>query len=317
MKNLFCLLSLFFLSYSFSIADSFDFEYQKIIDVENKAELELINGSGNVKIEGAAIDQVIISAVKHVRATDLAEAEVVADHIEIKAFKNGDRIRVETRFLKMSRTNDSFWKKLFGSGSDSFGSIDFEISVPYYCKLDIDNTSGTVIINNIDNNIRVTSATGEINISGVEGDIDIAGTSSIVFIASLEGDADIRTTTGDIEVSGLFGNLKGKSTSGDIKLYQESGSHIIGTNSGDIRVKTELNTDRECHVETDTGRIYFLVPSSSSGKVKLETISGSINTELPLTVKQFAKNKLNGEFGHNGPKIILETQTGDITLGQF
>ncbi len=298
-------------------AESYDFEYQKNIDVGGSAKLEIINSQGNIKIEGAPVDRITVSAIKHVRATDLDEAEEIADHIEIKAGKSGDNIHIEVRFLKMTRASDSFWKKLFGTGPDSFGSVDFQISVPYYCELDVDNTTGNIYINNLDNNIRIASASGEIEINGVEGDIDIAGTGANVLLRSVQGSSDIRTTTGNVEAQDYFGDIEVKSTSGDITLYQESGSHELATHSGDIRVKTELNSDKDFRVETDTGRIFFSVPATSSGSVKLETISGNINTELPLTVQQFSKNKLAGTFGHEGPKILIESQSGDITLGQY
>lgn len=298
-------------------ADSFDFEYQKNIDVSKPAELEIINTEGNIKIEGAPVDRITISAIKHVRATDLAEAEIVADHIEIKAAKNGDKVRLEVRFLKMTRASDSFWKKIFGSGPDSFGSVDFEITVPYYCRIDIDNTTGNISVTNIDNNLRVASASGEIDLTGIKGEIDIAGTGADIFMKSVEGKADIRTTTGNVDVQYYFGNIKIKSTSGNISLFQEKGAHNLGTYSGDVRVKSELQTTETCRVETETGRINFSVPINASGEIDLETVSGNINTELPLTVKQFSKNKLAGTFGLNGPKIIIESQSGDITLGQY
>jgi len=296
---------------------SFDFEYQKNIDVDGKAELEIINSQGNIKIEGAAVDRITVSAIKHVRATDMAEAETVADHIEIKAAKSGKKIRIEVRFLKMTKASDSFWNKLFGTGPDSFGSIDFEITVPYYCELDIDNTVGNILINNIDNNVRIASASGEIEIGGVKGELDIAGTGANVKLSSIQGAADVRTTSGNVTADNYFGQLKIKTTSGDISVYQESGYLELSSHSGDVRVKTELQTEKDCTVETDTGRIFFSVPATGSGEVRLESISGNINTELPLTVRQFAKNKLAGTFGHNGPKIIVQSQSGDITLGQY
>lgn len=300
-----------------SFAESYDFEYQKNIDVAGKAELEIINSQGNIKIEGAPVDRITVSAIKHVRATDLAEAEEIADHIEIKAAKSGDQIHIEVRFLKITRASDSFWKKLFGTGPDSFGSVDFQISLPYYCKLDVDNTAGNIYIDNLDNDIRIASASGEIELNGIEGNIDIAGTGANILMRSIQGNSDIRTTTGNVEAQDYFGGIKIKSTSGDITLYQENGNHELATHSGDVRVKTELNSDKEFRVETDTGRIFFSVPAAASGSVKLETISGNINTELPLTVQQFSKNKLAGTFGHRGPKIVIESQSGDITLGQY
>jgi lia operon protein LiaG len=147
--------------------------------------------------------------------------------------------------------------------------------------------------------------------------VDIRTTSGKVTGQYLSGSVSVALTSGFTDISNLYGDIRVKSQSGDIKIQQESGSLELFTRTGSVDVQTEIDSTRDYYVETSSGRISFNVPETASGAVKLETVSGSINTELPLAIRQFTKSKLVGDFGENGPRIYLMTASGDITLGQF
>jgi uncharacterized protein (DUF2345 family) len=296
---------------------SFEFEYQKNINVGPKAELIITNISGSIYIQGAAMDEISIQARKNVRATDLEEAEKVAGHMEINVEKNGHKIQVETHYSKLNRASKSIWNRLFGTGSDSFGTIDFEITVPYDCALDIISFAGNITITNIDSDIQLNCSAGEARLTSIEGDIKIVSAGTDIFMTSVEGSADINGTSGGLEAINYYGNIKAQTTSGDIRLHQESGYLKLSTHSGNVEVQTELDSRKDSSVKTSSGKILFAVPPTASGSVRLETVTGSINTEMPLTVSQFSKSKLSGDFGENGPRINLYSVTGNITLAQF
>lgn len=338
---------------SVSYGKSFHFDYQKNIDVSGSIEISISNTSGIIEIEGGPVSRVTIDAVKHVRATDLAEAERVADHIEIKADKKGKRINIETRYLRMADSPASFWEKLLGTGPDSFGSVDFKLTVPLDCGFEIENISGDVSVRRLDSDVKISGSSGDVTVADLKGrleigtasgmvklteimgDIDIAVTSADVFLKSIQGAVDIRSTSGKTEgqyisgpltitqtsgntsVTDLHGNARIRTNSGEIKINQESGSLELFTRTGDVEARTELDSTDDFYVETASGQIKLSVPETASGSVKLETTSGSINTELPLSIRQFTKSQLVGDFGEGGPRIFLLTSSGDITISQF
>lgn len=338
---------------SIAFGKSYHFDFQKNIDVSGEVELIIRNTSGIIQIEGASVDRITIDATKHVRATDQEEAEKVADHIEIRVEKNGRRISIETRYLRMKNAPGTFFEKLLGTGPDSFGSVDYKLIVPTNCEVEVENISGDIRISRLDKDVHISGSSGNIEVtelngrldietisgrvelSDIIGDIDIAGTSADILFGSLKGAIDIRTTSGkvtgqylsgsltvsltsgDTDISNLYGDVRIKSQTGDIKIQQEEGSLELFSRTGEVEVQTELDSTRDFYVETASGRISFNVPETASGTVKLETVSGSINTELPLSIRQFTKSKLVGDFGENGPRIYLITSSGDITLGQF
>jgi len=336
-----------------SFAKSYHFDYQKNIDVSGEIELLISNTSGLIEVTGEPVERVTINATKHVRATDLDEAEEVADHIEIKVEKRGDRIIIETHYLKMVGRADSFWEKLLGAGPDSYGSVDYHVIVPSNFEVDIENVSGDVYLsklygdmmvsgssgdfnlNDIEGRVDIETASGDIELTDIKGDVDISATSADISINSIVGAVDIRSTSGNItggyvmgpfsisqtsgdsKLTDISGDVRIKSTSGDIEIGQESGCVEISTSSGDVKVKTELDSSRDFFVETSSGRVEFMVPETSSGFVRLETSSGSINTDLPVSINQFSRSKITGSFGEGGPRIYLLTTSGDIRIGNF
>jgi DUF4097 and DUF4098 domain-containing protein YvlB len=332
---------------------SFRFDFQKNIEVGANAELTVSNSSGNIEITGAPVSEISISAIKNIRATDAEEAEEISGHIEIKVVKAKNRIAIQTNYIKALDGSRSFWEKLFGTGSDSYGSVDYTITVPSDCYVEVENLSGDIIVSGLNSNLDLSATSGNINIQDIKGTIDIETTSGDMEIDNITGDTHISATSsnvvinsitgainlnstsgetrgtsilgpiaiaqtsGDINLRKVSGDLRIKSTSGDIDVDQDSGAVDIQTQSGNVGIKSAMDTRNDSFIETISGCIIFSVPSSASGSVRLETISGDINTELALTLKTISKNKLAGYFGQGGPEITLTTASGDITIGQY
>jgi len=332
---------------------TFSFEYQKIVEMPENPELTVINTVGKIEIKGAPVEKMTVSAVKHVRATDQEEAEEVAEHIEIKVGQSGQKFSIKTNFMRYKNGSESFWNKLFGSGEDSFGAVDFVITVPHKCRLDIDNGGGTITISGIydeviaagtSDNLSLTDIRGDLMLNSMTGDIflnnivgrsdittgasniefhsitgavDIHSTSGIKKGSHIMGPISISQTSGAVDVQYLTGDLKLRSTSGNISVQQEEGAVNIETHTGDVDIKTELFTDRDFYIETSTGSIDFKVPETSSGFIRIETTSGEINTKLAISIDSISQNRMTGSFGNGGPQITLRTENGDITVREF
>ncbi|PKK84240.1 MAG: hypothetical protein CVT49_04540 [candidate division Zixibacteria bacterium HGW-Zixibacteria-1] len=332
---------------------TFSFEYQKIVEVPEKPELIINNSAGDIKITGAPVETITINAIKHVRAAEQDEAEEVAEHIEIKVTQDRGKISIKTNFLKLKSRSESFWSKLFGSGEDSFGSVDFDITVPQRCKLSVDNSSGTIAISGVSGDVTATGVsdkmtlqdiygdlvlnmmTGDVTLTSITGRADITTGGSNIDFTSITGAVDIHSTSGikkglyisgpvtisqtsgAVDIAYLNGDLQLRSTSGKVTVGQEEGTISIQTHTGDVEIKTELFSDKDFYVSTTTGSIIFSLPETTSGKVRIETSSGQIITKLPVSIESVTQNKLTGSFGSGGPQITLITESGDITVTEY
>jgi hypothetical protein len=280
-------------------AEEFTFQYQKIVEAVKPIDLDLTMATGKVFVNGSAGDQLIVEAVKRVTAIDREEAEEVADHIEIRVDQDGSEISVKTNYLKLGARRKSFWNKLFGGGEDSYGDVDYYITLPATKSLSI------------------TAMSADIEIANVEAAIEVENASGSTHAEFLLGPITVRQPTGPIELQWVEGDVRVHSNSGRISVTQMRGSLDLVSRTGDVFVKTELDSPRDFFVETETGHIEVVIPEMASGTVHIETEAGEISTEVPISIVSTARHSLVGEFGTGGPRITLTSLSGDVTMAQY
>ncbi|MBN1211883.1 MAG: DUF4097 family beta strand repeat protein [candidate division Zixibacteria bacterium] len=312
------LICLFFLLAVSSSAKSYTFDYQKILDVGDKLELELNFINGKVEIIGSDTNRLIIDAVKKINAVDMDEAAKVADHIELKVRQSGDKVTVNTNYLRMIDRSPSFWEKVLGvGGSDSYGNVDFVITVPQNCRVVISNTSGEVKAGYLRGDISIHSSAADIQLASIEGEVKIDNNAGITRGELLFGPVTIRQPMGEIDLEWVEGDVRIKSSSARINIRQERGALDLTTTTGSVDIQTNLNCVRDNFIQTESGHIHMLVPQASSGTLQIASDMGNIKTEIPVSIKSMSKNKLVGEFGTGGVKVTLTSTTGDVTVAQF
>ena len=281
-------------------ADEFTFDYQKNITVSEPAELDLTAVKGRIVITGTPQDKIIIEAVKTVPASSREEAEEVADHIEIKVRTSGSKVRVETNYLKMINRSSSFWSKLLGTGSsNSYGAVDYKISVP-------SRTS-----------VSIMSTDAQIELSSLEGEMLIENSTGSTRGEYLFGQVTLIQPSGEIDLNWIEGDIRLKSNNSSISIIQVRGAIDLTTAAGVVNIQTELDSPKDCFVETTSGAIKFSVPTAASGQLDISTDSGEIRTELPVTIKSVTRKHLVGEFGDGGPTISLSSITGDVDVNLY
>ena len=290
---------LFWLAITGAWAAEYTFNYQKIIDIEQPVVLHLSLVRGSVYISGSEDDRLIIEAVKSIRATDEDEAEEVADHIEIKVEVLPEKIDINTNYLRMLSRSPSFWQKVLGAGSDSYGSVDYRISLP------------------LKSSVQIRSMAADIELSSIEGEIQIDNTAGKTHGEFLFGPVTVRQPQGKIDLRWVEGDIRIKSSSATITIQQSRGAIDLVTLSGEVNIQTELDSPRDYFVETNSGSFTFLIPEASSGVLNIETQSGDVQTEMPVAVKSVSHNRLVGEFGRGGPTIKLSSSSGDVTVALY
>lgn len=332
----------------------YSYQFQKMINVDPPLELTINNANGNVIIKTNTEDRLKVDAVKRVYADSKDEADLVADHVQISVARAGGHFTIEPKFLRIQGRSLSFWDKLLGkSGEPSYGAVDFIVSVPTDCNIDVYNTSGNIdasgikgkvflsgsggdisvrdiqgrlditmtsgklVLTDIDGNIHINATGSDVSFYAINGDLEIRKSSGKTIGESLIGDLTLSQTTGTIDLKYIEGNLRIKSTSGRITVDQDFGALDISSESGNIIIKTELNSSQDYYVETISGSIKFNIPGTSSGIIRMEAASGDIDTKIPILIESFSKTRISGHFGNEGPKISLATTSGDITLAEY
>ena len=281
------------------LADEFTFDYQKIIDLEQPVRLSLEVLKGTIIVAGTDDDRLVIEASKIVRASNRREAEEVADHIEIKVKDSREAVAVKTNYLTMLNRNQSFWQKVLGGGSSDLVQVVYRIKLPYGCSLNVESMAADIELANIEGDITVENGSGSTRGEFVYGSVTLH---------QPNGDVDLRWVEGDIRI---------KSTSGRIYINQVRGAIYLSTQSGDVTIQTELDSPRDYFVETASGRINFLIPSSASAGITIETGSGEVKSQMPIAIESMTRRRVVGKFGIGGPEVTLSSMSGDVIVEMY
>ncbi|MCD6249526.1 MAG: DUF4097 family beta strand repeat protein [candidate division Zixibacteria bacterium] len=318
------------------IADDFRFEYQRVIKTGPEAVLNLEFVHGDVTILSSEQEKIIIDATKQLSAVNGDEAQMVADHIEIKVEHDGNRVDVTTNYLRMHNRSQSFWSKLLGrGGEDSFGDVNWTIQVPHGCKISIVNSSGAINVDNIigsvairgsaidvkltniEGDVAVECSKGKLELTGIEGSVNVENSSGTTVGELLFGDVTVRQAQGKVDLKFIEGDIKVKSTSASISIRQDRGSLDLSTSTGRVDIYTGLDSPRDYYVSTESGDIKLSIPETSSGNLRIESQTGDIKTEMPIAIKSMTRKQVEGSFGSGGVKINLTSISGDVTVAQF
>ncbi len=298
--------------------EEYTFDYQKTIETGTGIKLDLTYVNGDLQISGNDNDQLVIGAVKRVSAVSEDEARRLQAKIQIQVEQTKDRVTINTDYLRVPDKGRSFWEKVLGrGGSDSFGDVDWVISVPDNCDITIVNVDGEIDINHIRGSLTLRSSASDIALSNIEGPVSIETFSGKTSGELIFGPVKVRQPLGEIALEWIEGDVVVKSSLAKISILQEYGAVDVTTTSGSVTVQTNLDSSRDFFVETESGNIKLLIPESGSGMLDMKSETGEIRSEIPIAIRSLARRQVVGQFGFGGVTISLSSVSGDVTVAQF
>lgn len=219
-----------------------------------------------------------------------------------------------------------------GDGLDAHA--DLRISVPTGRQVAIHLAVGKVTVTNVNGRISVDAHNAPVTATGTQGELSVDVGSGVVRVSQIQGDLSVDTGSGSVEVSRYHGaKLSVDTGSGDVTGTElEAAELSIDTGSGDIRltgvtapevtletgsgsVTTDLRREiRSLSVQTGSGNIAITAPPTLSASVDIETASGEIESDFPLTVTRHARDHVEGRIGDGKGTIAIETGSGGIRL---
>lgn len=109
---------------------------------------------------------------------------------------------------------------------------------------------------------------------------------------------DLHSFSGKIDVTGVHGTINAETFSGDVMLDVASASQLPAlsgeTFSGDIRVR---------------------VGGNASGRVEFNSFSGSVDSDLPISMRSNRRRNVSGDIGSgSGPTLNFKTFSGDLRI---
>jgi hypothetical protein len=114
--------------------------------------------------------------------------------------------------------------------------IDIEVTLPPSLALLVDDRSGDVIIEAVDNGLTLNDRSGDIELNDIAGLIRIEDRSGDIEGKNLAGDVLINDRSGEIHLKDISGNINIDDSSGDIRVKNASGLVTVEDSSGDINI---------------------------------------------------------------------------------
>lgn len=239
----------------FSSCSLFSSKYEKVekgeykLSTFGKKRFSLNNINGKVKIvKGTDKDFIYVKyeKVAYVKKRDLGKP---MSEVTVSIDSTQNEIKIETEM-----ENEKFGIQF---GIHESNKVDYEISVPEGMMVYVDNTNGSIEIDEIVNDAKLSTVNGKINVNHSTGKLELETTNG-----SIKGNVD---STKGITGSTVNGSIRfnfGPKVSAKIKADVMNGSvKIDGLN---------MKTDKK-------DRKYFEgILGNGDAEIKLETTNGSI-----------------------------------------
>ena len=286
----------------------FEEKFEKTEALAANGRLYLNNISGWIEVATWKNAQVKIEALKTSKAGSLAKAKENAAEVSIEVTKEGDLVRVETKYPKR---RGGFW------GGDSINvSVDYKVWVPEQATVEVHSVSGDVKVAAIGGKATVGCVSGNVDLLGAAGaDIDL--TSGEMTLENINGDVFIKAVSGNIEATRVKGSIEAEAVSGDIELRDVSDASSVSVKSvsGTIVYDGKIKMGGRYDIKAHSGDVRMTIPADSSFDFEASTFSGDIDSDFEIqVVGKISPREIHGTVGKGGATIRLKTFSGNVDL---
>ena len=242
--------------------------------------LSVSNVSGEIIVRGADTGTIQVHASKRGSGSRAAQTEITFS-------QEGNRVTVGTKGTAGG---------LFAFGRNA-GRVDYRITVPRDCSLDVHTVSGEADIAEINAAVAVESVSGDVVLRHVHGDLSTTTVSGDVHASDLVGAFIMRTTSGDAAVE-----------ESRVRRFQ------VNTVSGDFHVETTLTVGEHYFAKTVSGDMILRIPPSTAATIQLRTTSGDVLSEMPAEIIRSGRRHWQGRINGGGANVEMHSVSGDLRI---
>ncbi len=256
------------------------------------------NRSGVVDLRQGSGDIVVTS-------WDRAEARV-------RAFSERGRVRSDLSSSRLTLQIEPVRGRV--------GDSRFEVTVPNGVRVIARSTSGDVSVKGTKGPVEATSTTGDVEVTDATDRIVIESVSGDVRASQLTGEVRSEAVSGTIELRDVNGDIRAETTSGDVSLTRVVSRSVVTTTvSGDTEYEGTIDASGRYEFHAHSGNIRLELPESTSSRFSVETFSGSLDTEFPLTLQPGQRTtsrprRFEFTLGSGSARVTAESFSGDIVL---
>lgn len=128
----------------------------------------------------------------------------------------------------------------------------------------------------------------------------------------------ISSVSGDVKVTNVSGNLKASTVSGEVSIDDVNGVVSASSVSGNVDVKiNRLDGDDDMKFSSVSGDVNVRVPASLGADIEMSTLSGALDTDFPIEVKEKKYGpgrSASGRVGEGSRRVRMSSVSGSLRL---
>jgi DUF4097 and DUF4098 domain-containing protein YvlB len=150
--------------------------------------------------------------------------------------------------------------------------------------------------------------------------VSLETVSGDISVSKVDGNVTAESVSGDVMIGGVTGDVETESVSGEISITDAKSKAVRAeTVGGPITYFGTIEALGNYVFKTHAGRLTLGIPASTGATVGLETFSGDVESDFPMTLTSRTTRKSNEskfEFtlGDGKARVVLETFSGDIRI---
>jgi Putative adhesin len=201
------------------------------------------------------------------------------------------------------------------------GDIQYNLTVPVGTRVLMHSTSGDLRSQGTHGEIEARSISGDVEVEDVVRSATLESVSGNVKARGIDGDARARSVSGDVDLDRVHGDITLSSISGHGYVTDARARAVrMETVSGDLSYAGPFDPAGTYDFRAHSGNIRLALPPEVGAIVSMDTFSGDVRTDFPLTIQPGDRepgpnrHHIDTTIGKGGAHITVSTFSGDIEL---
>lgn len=298
-------------------------KFSQTYKVGDGAALDLSHLAGDIRVMTGSGNEIKIEATKRVRHRDAEQGKRLLEALRIDVNNFNGRVEVRTIYPRRGQP---------GYTNNMSASVDYVISVP---------VSAMVALKSISGSVSVAGVKGEVRAETVSGDVNVRETPNVAIAKTISGDVTaqnigsnttlvLSTISGTVLGTGLrVRALEAGSISGDVRLTGSEVERLEAKSvSGNIEFDAPLVKGGRYEFTSHSGNVRIAVAGNAGFELDADTFSGSVRSDLPVTLRTVGRNDqpgktgqrrlsnraIRGTYGDAGAYLSVRSHSGSVVI---
>lgn len=198
-------------------------------------------------------------------------------------------------------------------------SATIEVQVPVGTRVTAGTVSGLIEVRGTQAEVIAKSVSGRVDVRGARDRVDAETVSGTLDLRDVQGRITIEGVSADIDIEDAVGDVSAETVSGSVRIRRSRLSGLRAEAvSGTIAYEGNLDANGSYRMNTHSGSITLALPADVGARLELETFSGRITSDFPLTLQpgQATGRGRRMEFtlGSGGARVTAGAFSGNITI---